>query len=67
MKSLVFHFDPISPFAYLAFERLPQVLVGCSYVVEYRPVLLAGLLQHWGQKGPAEVEPKRAWTFRQVH
>ena len=47
MKSLVFHFDPISPFAYLAFERLPQVLVGCSYAVEYRPVLLAGLLQHW--------------------
>jgi hypothetical protein len=21
----------------------------------------------WGQKGPAEIEPKRAWTFRQVH
>ncbi len=67
MKSLVFHFDPLSPFAYLAFERLPQVLVGCSHVVEYRPLLLAGLLQHWGQKGPAEVEPKRAWTFRHVH
>jgi len=30
-------------------------------------VLFAGLLQHWGQKGPAEIEPKRAWTFRQVH
>jgi 2-hydroxychromene-2-carboxylate isomerase len=29
-------------------------------------VLLAGLLGHWGQKGPAEIEPKRAWTFRQV-
>jgi predicted Fe-S protein YdhL (DUF1289 family) len=65
--ALVFHFDFISPFAYLAFERLPQVLQGCSYAVEYRPVLFAGLLQHWGQKGPAEIEPKRAWTFRQVH
>ena len=21
---------------------------------------------HWGQQGPAEIEPKRAWTFRQV-
>lgn len=67
MKELVFYFDPISPFVHLAFERLPQVLAGCSYVVEYRPVLLAGLLQHWGQKGPAEVEPKRAWTLRHVH
>jgi 2-hydroxychromene-2-carboxylate isomerase len=24
------------------------------------------LLGHWGQKGPAEIEPKRAWTYRQV-
>jgi 2-hydroxychromene-2-carboxylate isomerase len=43
------------------------VLQGCSYEVDYRPVLFAGLLQHWGQKGPAEIEPKRAWTFRHVH
>jgi len=35
-------------------------------VVSYRPVLFAGLLQHWGQKGPAEIAPKRAWTYRQV-
>ena len=67
MKRLVFNFDVVSPFAYLAFERLPQVLKGCSYEVEYRPLLFAGLLQHWGQKGPAEIEPKRAWTFRHVH
>ena len=67
MKSIDFWFDPISPFAYRAFERLPQVLEGCSYAVTYRPVLFAGLLAHWGQKGPAEIEPKRAWTFRHIH
>ena len=66
MNALSFWFDPISPYAYLAFEHLPQALEGCSYVVDYRPVLFAGLLGHWGQKGPAEIEPKRAWTFRQV-
>jgi 2-hydroxychromene-2-carboxylate isomerase len=66
MKHLDFWFDPVSPYAYLAFERLPQVLEGVSYSVAYRPLLFAGLLRHWGQKGPAEVEPKRAWTFRQV-
>lgn len=66
MKHLRFSFDPISPYAYLAFERLPQVLEGLSYSVSYEPILLAGLLQHWGQKGPAEVAPKRDWTYRQV-
>lgn len=66
MKRLVFDFDVISPYAYLAFERLPQALEGLSHEVVYRPVLFAGLLQHWGQKGPAEIAPKRAWTYRQV-
>jgi len=67
MKLITFHFDVISPFAYLAFERLPQALEGCSYAVEYKPVLFAGLLKAHANKGPAEIEPKRAWTFRHVH
>ena len=67
MKRLVFHFDPISPYVYLAFERLPQELQGCSYEVEYRPLLFAGLLKAHAHKGPAEIEPKRHWTFRHVH
>ncbi len=66
MKTLSFWFDPISPYAYLAFEQLPLALEGCSYNVDYRPVLFAGLLGHWGQLGPAEIAPKRAWTYRQV-
>jgi len=66
VKSLTFWFDPISPYACLAFEQLPQALQGCSVVVDYRPVLFAGLLGHWGQLGPAEIAPKRAWIFRQV-
>ena len=66
MKQISFFFDVISPYAWLAFERLPQVLAGHSVVLDYQPLLLAGLLGHWGQKGPAEIEPKRAWTYRQV-
>ena len=67
MKRIVFWFDVISPFAWLAFERLPQVLEGCCYEVAYRPIVFGPLLAHHGQKGPAEIEPKRAWTFRHVH
>ncbi len=66
MKHLVFWFDPVSPYAYLAFEQLPQALEGVTYRVDYQPILFAGLLRQWGQKGPAEIEPKRAWTFRHV-
>jgi 2-hydroxychromene-2-carboxylate isomerase len=67
MKAVDFWFDPVSPYAYLAFERLPQAFVGLSYAVEYRPIVFGALLKHFGHKGPAEIEPKRAWTFRQVH
>jgi 2-hydroxychromene-2-carboxylate isomerase len=67
MKTVTFYFDVISPFAYLAFEQLPHALQDCSYVVDYRPVLFAGMLKHWDHKGPAEIVPKRAWTFRHVH
>ena len=67
MKSIDFWFDPISPYSHLAFERLPEALEGLSYSVTYRPILFAALLKHYAHKGPAEIEPKRAWTFRQVH
>jgi len=66
MKHLLFTFDVVSPYAYLAFERLPQVLQGLSYEVSYQPVLLSALLTHWDQRGPAEIAPKREWTYRQV-
>lgn len=66
MKQITFYFDVISPYAYLAFERLPEALQGLSYRVTYQPVFFAGILKHHGQLGPAEIEPKREWTYRQV-
>jgi 2-hydroxychromene-2-carboxylate isomerase len=66
MKQLTFSFDPISPFAYLAFMQLPRALQGLSYSVTYRPVLFAAMLKAHGQLGPAEIAPKRDWTFRHI-
>ncbi|MBO9651297.1 MAG: 2-hydroxychromene-2-carboxylate isomerase [Variovorax sp.] len=66
MKHITFHFDFISPYAYLAFEHLPQVLEGLTYSVAYRPVLFGALLKHHGQLGPAEIPSKRTWTYRHV-
>jgi 2-hydroxychromene-2-carboxylate isomerase len=66
MKTITFHFDFISPFAYLAFEKLPETLAGLSYHIRYKPVFLGPLLRHHGLLGPAEVGPKRDWTYRHV-
>lgn len=66
MKHIDCYLDFISPYAYLAFEQLPRALEGLSYQVSYRPILFAGLLKHHGQLGPAEIGPKRDWTYRQV-
>ena len=66
MKRLVFWFDVVSPDAWLAFEQLPRTLEGISHSVEYRPLLLGAVLQHWGQKGPAEISAKRDWAYREV-
>jgi 2-hydroxychromene-2-carboxylate isomerase len=66
MKHISFYFDFISPYSYLAFEKLPEALMGHSYSVSYKPVLFAALLKHHGQLGPAEIPGKREWTYRQV-
>ena len=62
MHAAAWYFDVISPFAYLQlvrFDRLPEDLT-----ITYRPILFAGLLGHWGHKGPAEIEAKRLHTYR---
>jgi 2-hydroxychromene-2-carboxylate isomerase len=62
MARIDWYFDFVSPYSYLALHRLPELPAGVS--LAYRPVLFAGLLNHWGQKGPAEVPAKRRWTYR---
>ena len=66
MKQITFYLDFISPYTHLAFERLPEALMGLSYSVSYRPVLLGALLRHHKLLGPAEVPAKREWTYRHV-
>ena len=61
MKKLDWYFDFISPFSYLRSELL-HTLPG-NVEITFRPVLFAGLLAHWDNKGPAEIVPKRTWTF----
>lgn len=61
MSRVTWYFDFISPFSYLQLCRFGELPKQAE--VEYRPVLFAGLLGYWGQKGPAEIAPKRAFTY----
>ncbi len=58
------YFDFISPYAYLQSTRLDRL--SAVEPVECVPILFAGLLNHWGHIGPAELPPKRQWTFEHV-
>lgn len=56
------YFDFVSPYSYFGSLQI-ESLAG-HVQLNYCPVLFAGLLNHWGQKGPAEIEAKRKWTYR---
>lgn len=62
MRRIRWYFDFISPFSYLQSHLMAEF--PAEIQVEYRPVLLAALLDHWGTIGPAEVAPKRLHTYR---
>lgn len=62
MPTIDFFFDFISPFAYLQSERLAEIEPHAT--VRRVPVLFAGLLNHWGHKGPAELPTKRRFVYR---
>ncbi len=62
MREIDWYFDPISPYAYLALTELHTLAPLAR--VRMRPVLFAGLLGHWDNVGPAEIPPKRVWTYR---
>ena len=56
------YFDFVSPFAFLQSEQLGTLPSKVS--VRYRPVLFAAILDANGQRGPAEIPTKRAFTYR---
>lgn len=60
----IWYFDFISPFAYLQLARVRELaelrtIVPC-------PIVLAAVLRHHGQLGPAEIAGKREFTYRMV-
>lgn len=65
MKELNFYFDFLSPFSYFAWLAHKETLKNVPLKVNYRPVALGPLLNHWQIKGPGEVTPKREFLLKQ--
>jgi 2-hydroxychromene-2-carboxylate isomerase len=62
MEQARWYFDLISPFSYLHYRGLRRLRDRLD--IRPVPVLFAGLLKHWGTKGPAEVASKRLHTYQ---
>jgi 2-hydroxychromene-2-carboxylate isomerase len=65
MQTVDFYFDYLSPFAYLASLQVREVCSSANAEVVFRPILFPALLNHWGQRGPAEIPPKSVHTFKE--
>ena len=63
-NDLIWYFDFISPFAYLQLPRMRELAL--EHSITPRPVVLAAVLKHHGQLGPAEIPGKREFTYRMV-
>jgi 2-hydroxychromene-2-carboxylate isomerase len=59
-----FLFDYISPYAYLAWTQVHALAARHGRDVEPVPVLFAAMLNTYGNKGPAEIPPKRIYMFK---
>jgi len=64
---LRFFFDYVSPYAYLAWTRLPALAERHGRTLEPVPILFAGVLNALGTTGPAEVPRKRFYTYKHTH
>jgi 2-hydroxychromene-2-carboxylate isomerase len=64
LPTVEFYFDPISPYSWLAARQVDRLDTVAR--LDFKPVLFAGLLAAHGNKGPAELPAKRAYTMRDV-
>jgi 2-hydroxychromene-2-carboxylate isomerase len=59
------YFDVVSPYSYLQWKT--RARLGGRIALRPVPVVLGAILDHWGQKGPAEIAPKRVYAYRSCH
>lgn len=66
MSAIRFHFDFVSPYAYLAWTQIHAIAERHGREVEPVPTLFAALLGANETKGPAEIPSKRRYVFKET-
>lgn len=62
MKKIEFYFDFLSPYSYLAWTWVRST----PYEFEFYPVSMATIIASYDTKGPAQIEPKRNYLFKDL-
>lgn len=62
MKKIEFYFDFLSPYSYVAWTWVRNQ----SYDFDYVPVSMPGIIAAYDTKGPAQIEPKRNYLFKDL-
>ncbi|REG50957.1 2-hydroxychromene-2-carboxylate isomerase [Paraburkholderia sp. BL6669N2] len=62
-RTIDFYFDYGSPTSYLAYRQLPGLIARTGVAVNYRPILLGGLLQQVANSSPMDLPAKRTWML----
>jgi 2-hydroxychromene-2-carboxylate isomerase len=65
-NALTFYFDFVSPYAYLGWKQIADVTDRHARTLHAKPILFAGLLNHHGGKGPAEIPAKRLHMYKNL-
>jgi 2-hydroxychromene-2-carboxylate isomerase len=64
VKDLYFYFDYISPYSFLAWKKIGNLCKHYNLKLIAEPVVFGAILSHWDTRGPAEIMPKRDYTFK---
>ena len=67
MKIIEYYFDFLSPYSYLSWQWIKenkQRLLEKKIEVYFKPVILSSIIGHFETKGPAQIETKRNYLFK---
>lgn len=65
-QKLTFYFDYISPYSYLAWHKISILCEKYNLELKPEPIVFGAILTKLENKGPAEVEPKRIFLYKDV-